>query len=87
MQVLKIETDERTMDRVADRALEVGGSLPANYCVHIGDPLKRNYFTKWLDHIGVKYTLQDYEPEQIKRGHLVANHVNLVTWTKRGADC
>lgn len=87
MKVFKIKACEHTMDKVAEQCLNVGGSLPGNFLCYIGDKVKRDFFRAWLDYLGIEYEITEHSEPEIKQGHLIADHVSLVTFTKRGGDC
>ena len=77
--VFRVYADELTMDKVADKALSLGGSIPGNWVVLVPRGAGE-MFARWLDHIGVEYEETTVEPVGVGRGDLIVNHLRLATF-------
>ena len=77
--VFRVYADELTMDKVADKALSLGGSIPGNWVVMVPRGAGE-MFARWLDHIGVEYEETKVEPVGVGRGDLIVNHLRLATF-------
>jgi hypothetical protein len=77
--VFRVYADELTMDKVADKALSLGGSIPGNWVVVVPRGAGE-MFARWLDHIGVEYEETKVEATTMDRGCLVVSHLLLATF-------